>query len=496
MSNKVPSVYQQAIYKTVTETAYNLIIVAVAGSGKSTTLKHVFGLLRGYSVILAFNAAIAKELKEAGLKAMTFHSLCMRTVLDFKGLSSPDDVTGNKLQKLVKGTFNADDAHNYGPFVCKLVSLARNAGVECEGLMPNVPNAWQTLIDRHDLELPNDSCTNARAIELAQFLLKESNESPMIDWDDILYLPILKNLTLRRYNNVLVDEAQDTNAIQRAILRKILTGFNGKMTGRLIAVGDPAQAIYGFRGADSDSLELIANEFKCVEMPLSISYRCAPRVVEYARQWVSHIEANPAREDIGGVAELGEDWLLEDFEQNDLVVCRTTRPLITLAMRMLKARIPVRIMGRDSVGKQLIEFIESMEAWTIDELETKLAAYREREVKKALEKNDEGKVEAICDRIDAIRALMSGLGENNRTVKALIDVLKDLFNEAKVATTLATIHKSKGLEARTVYWLNRSQCPSVYARQPWQLKQEDNLCYVAATRAKVSLRMIEEGTRN
>ncbi|HEY3473413.1 MAG TPA: ATP-binding domain-containing protein, partial [Anaerolineales bacterium] len=56
----------------------------------------------------------------------------------------------------------------------------------------------------------------------------------------------------------------------------------------------------------------------------------------------------------------------------------------------------------------------------------------------------------------------------------------------------STIHKAKGLEADKVFWLNSSKCPSPWARQPWQLQQEYNLCYVATTRAKTTLVLIEE----
>lgn len=493
-----PSKYQQAIYDTVVNTAFNLIIVAVAGSGKSTTLKHIYNLLRGTRVMLAFNAAIAAELRAAGMEAKTFHSLCLKAVLNFKKLRSADDVTGNKLSRIVKTTFSSDDAHNYGAFCTKLVGLARNNGVGIPGLMPDTREAWETLVHLHDIDLDTaNGCTIERGVELAHWLLEESNRSNMIDWDDVLYMAVKFNLPLPKFLNVLVDEAQDTNAIQREIIRRILARQWDNpeiIIGRLIAVGDPMQAIYGFRGADADALDLIAAEFRCTEMPLSISYRCAPAVVEYARQWCPQIEANPARTDLGGVVNLGEDWLLDDFEETDLVVCRTTRPLISLAMRRLQARLPVRIMGRD-IGEGLVKFIKSMDAVSIDDLEAKLLAYKDREVTKAQKDGEDSRIEAIQDKVGAIFALMGGLTETNRTVEALFDVLADLFDEKKKAVTLATIHKSKGLEARTVYWLNRSQCPSRWARQEWQQKQERCLCNVAATRAKVSLRMIEEASR-
>jgi superfamily I DNA/RNA helicase len=91
-----------------------------------------------------------------------------------------------------------------------------------------------------------------------------------------------------------------------------------------------------------------------------------------------------------------------------------------------------------------------------------------------------------------VLCLIEGLGENSRTIPELLRVIDDLFDERRAGVTLATIHKSKGLEADRVYWLNASQCPAQWAKQDWQKQQERNLCYVAATRAKRELVLIEE----
>ncbi|MBN6046748.1 UvrD-helicase domain-containing protein, partial [Citrobacter sp. ku-bf4] len=124
----------------------------------------------------------------------------------------------------------------------------------------------------------------------------------MVDFDDLLYLAVKDGISLPKFDFIFVDEAQDTNAIQRALLRKIM-----RKGSRIVAVGDPAQAIYGFRGADSESLNLIAEEFDAIKLPLSISYRCSTSVVSYAQQWVSHIQAAPGAK-AGEVQELGTKW--------------------------------------------------------------------------------------------------------------------------------------------------------------------------------------------
>jgi superfamily I DNA/RNA helicase len=70
-----------------------------------------------------------------------------------------------------------------------------------------------------------------------------------------------------------------------------------------------------------------------------------------------------------------------------------------------------------------------------------------------------------------------------------VDAINEIFaNDVSGILVLSTIHKSKGREWNTVFWLDRAgTCPSKYARQAWQQEQEINLQYVAATRAKRSL---------
>ncbi len=65
---------------------------------------------------------------------------------------------------------------------------------------------------------------------------------------------------------VIVDEAQDLNSIRRVILGNLL-----KDNGRLIAVGDPFQAVYGFTGADSNSMNKLRITYNMEVFPLSIS---------------------------------------------------------------------------------------------------------------------------------------------------------------------------------------------------------------------------------
>ena len=483
MLTRVPSPNQTAIFNWVETGTGNAIIEAVAGSGKSYTLEQCVKLFsRGASyIILAFNRDIAHELASRKLNARTFHSMCMRPALNARGQR---DVEPNKLRILIEDNLGDKDVEMYGAFIRKLVAMGKNMGFGC--LTRATPEAWADLVEHHDMELDNERASMERALELADKLLKASNESDLVDWDDVLYIPVLDGLSLPKFDWVLGDEQQDTNAIQRALLRKIL-----KPSGRFIGVGDSSQAIYGFRGADSDSLDLLAQEFNCTRLPLSVTYRCPKLVVERAQEFVPHIQAAPDASD-GVVESMGQRWDHKGFQAQELVVCRTTAPLVALAYRMMKDRKPVMIRGKE-VGEGLINLIKKLNAKGVDALVTKLAAYTAREAEKATAKGQDDKATNLQDKADAIMCIVESLPETNRTVPALVEALEEMFRVKANCTELSTIHKSKGLEAHTVYWMIPAKCRQ--PRQEWQQRQEANLCYVAITRAKARLYIINEQTK-
>jgi DNA helicase-2/ATP-dependent DNA helicase PcrA len=506
MNAKVWSQYQQNIYGFIATGTGNAIVEAVAGSGKSTTIvegtKHIPA--GKSSILLAFNKGIAEELKGRGVNAKTFHSLVYSPVMRSR---NTQNVETNKLRMLAKENMRSDDNFIYGAFMCKLVGLARNAGIGV--LVPDTEQEWYNLLEHHNLELENERGDMSKAVEYSRELLGWSNASNFVDFDDMLYFAVKDGISLPKFDYIFVDEAQDTNAIQRAIILKIMHA-----TSRVLFVGDPAQSIYGFRGADSESMGLLAEQFDCQKLPLTISYRCATEVVKAARQYVDHIEAAPGAPagrvilvpSLGAVvaataalcAGTSKEATPENpderaFTPRDLVVCRTTKPLVELAFKLMRNKVPVKILGRE-IGQGLKTLIGKMRANDVDELIVKLEAWTVREVDKAIAKQLDNKVDQIQDKCDAILCLIEELHEDQRSIPALLEAIESLFNVNNSALTLCSIHKAKGLEADRVWWLNSSLCPSKWAKQPWQKQQELNLCYVATTRAKTMLLYIEDGS--
>lgn len=487
-----PSTYQQAIMKWLDAEDGNAIISARAGSGKTSTLVMLADLLPTDSraVFLAFNKNIATELKTRlpkNVESATFHSVCYRALArTIPESRSRDWVQGSKMHSIIDTMVAADPRVNdVRAGIIKLVGLMK-AGM----LLPDAPcSEIVSIIETHEIDFQVDAAwiTPADIISFARQALTLSNETlTTIDFDDMLYLTAIRSVMLQRYSHVFIDEAQDTNTVQRALLARMLGA-----TGRLIAVGDEAQAIYGFRGADSTAMAQLESQFACTRFPLSISYRCPASVVKLAQTIVPEIEPRPDAPE-GTVSTL-EEFSLDDFRAEDFIVCRNTAPLAALAFRFVRAHKPVRMMGRD-IGEGLIALIKKMHATTLEQLDDKVREWAIRERNKAMEKRLEAKAQRITDQEETIVAMCEGMPENERTVYALTARIRELFSDGSngaARTTLATVHKAKGMEAHRVFILDPHLMPSRYAKLPWQLLQEHNLRYVAITRSLDTLHFLD-----
>jgi superfamily I DNA/RNA helicase len=254
-------------------------------------------------------------------------------------------------------------------------------------------------------------------------------------------------------------------------------------------------SIYGFRGALQDSMKRLGERFHCVSLPLSVSYRCPSTVVMKAREWVKHIE--PSESAPLGLVEDCPEWDVRKFLPGDAVLCRNARPVVTVAFLLIRNKIAAKVVGRD-IGQGLVSLVEKMKATNIVDLDARLAKYRTHEALRA--KGNEAKIAALDDKLDTIRVFMEEAGPH-AGIGTLIKSIEALFGEGqdmRGMVTCSTVHKSKGLEFERVFVLDADlYMPSRWARQPWERQQEDNLCYVAATRAKRELRYIStEGLRS
>lgn len=524
-----PSAAQQAFYDWVNNDRGHCIVNAVAGAGKTTTMLNGISMMRGKVWFGVYNKKMADEIKEKlesrddlrarsafenktdRVESSTFHSLGLGIL---RGMAYPNkpEIDDKKVSRIVESILaekeavaqqQRDDLREIMPAVLRLVSMAKNRGfvpteLVRDGLtdMSNF-NAWYDMAAHFDIgETLEDNAIRA-AISWSMETLTRSNASlNVIDMDDMIYLPLARHVALKpwhKFDWVLVDEAQDTNPARRALAALVMN-----KGARFVAVGDPHQAIYGFTGADNDSLEQIRVAFNAKELPLTVSYRCPRNVVAHAQQWVSHIEAHDAAPE-GAVLSQPYGEFLDavismdrDAYGETAILCRLNKYLVGLCFKMIREGVPAKIEGRN-IGEGLVKLATRWKAAkTVNGLETKLREYEDREVNKAMAKQQEQKAERITDEVATILVVIERVRANGLDrVTDVVDAIEEIFADGvsdKGMLTLCSTHKSKGMEWNTVYLLDREKLmPSPFAKQAWQLDQEVNLIYVAVTRAKQTL---------
>lgn len=480
------------------------IVSAVPGSGKTTTLVWLTEFIpSGLDVtFLSFGRNIVATLRAKCPRfekhIVTYNALGYRAIRERLGkvwikLHDGKKVP-NKSMCILWEMFPKDSQGErgkeyfaYSRFVTKLVSLAKNAGIAA--LVPDTHEEWLKLVTYHALTLDSKAAKVERAIEIAQDVLRTSNEwsrKGKLDFDDQLYLVALWDLDLPKFHLVLVDEYQDTNLIQQDMLLRMKRA-DGKT--RFLLVGDEKQGIYGFRGADAHAMARSYKLFDAIPLALSVCYRCAKAIVDNASAIFPEVGMQCAPNATDGKVEHLDEYAPSTFQATDAILCRNVAPLIRLAFRLILSRVACHVLGRE-IGEGIVKLIERMDATDVSDLQAKLSEYREREVARLAEKNRAGDIERVNDECDCIALFISNLVESDRTLDALKQSIVSLFSDRDGCLTLATIHKAKGLEWQRVYILDYALIPSQYAKTEDQLAQEKNLQWVANTRAQEELYFI------
>jgi len=469
----MPSIYQQAVFAFVSESEGHAVVEAVAGSGKTTTIVKALELTpKGDKVLFcAFNKHIADELSRRApshVKVGTLHSIGFATLR--KNLPSKPEVDDSKLWNIVKEVLPLDTDYPLRAPLSRLTSLAKATLVD-----PSDPAAVEEMAARYGIELNGDA---ERLIKLLPKVLSMCLErSHVIDFDDMIWMPVALSLQLGTYDWVFVDEAQDLNASQIELVLRLVNG-----TGRIVAVGDRRQSIYGFRGADVNAIPRLIESLTATVLPLSITYRCPKSHVTLAKEIVPQIEA--AEDAIDGVVrDVAYFRMMEEVQDGDLILCRVNAPLVKACYSMIRRGVKAIIRGRD-VGAQLQNMIDRLKPNDIYDLLAKIREYKWEQSEKLRRAGKEAQIESLVDRCDTLEALCDGIRDLSELRHRISSVFDDV---TKTGVILSSVHRAKGDEAMRVYILKPELMPHPMATQGWQLGQEANIKYVAYTRSKNEL---------
>lgn len=296
----------------------HLLVLAGAGTGKTRTIiaraAHLIdqGVRPNRILILSFTRKSAREIVERiksclsasraeGLIGQTFHSWCMSliksnpTIFPFGDHTLLDEDDQESCFKLLCGKkLRTSSGKTVSPAnLVDVYSYAINA--QC-----NLSEALRVkLFDNASASLPEvaagiEDCRPTFA-EIIKKYIGYKNERSYIDYDDLLSI-VAKGLSAnreacdfisRRYDHILVDEMQDTNPLQYKLLKAFASNCH------LFCVGDDAQSIYGFRGADFKSIHsfqsVIPDSRVC---KLTLNYRSTQPILDLSNWLLSESPLN------------------------------------------------------------------------------------------------------------------------------------------------------------------------------------------------------------
>lgn len=473
-----PTIEQEAIINAALTTEDNLLISALAGAAKTSTLELICKALPVQPILsLAFNKKIAEEMTRrlpGHVACRTLNSIghrvwsqaCSKKVT--LNVKKSYEILSAKVGSLRKA--DKEEAFEYFSEILRGITVAKLKGYIPDGKYTHATRLCKTDYFYNAPFWEEDPSDIQRTLidEVLTDSIKLAYDG-VIDFDDQIYMPTLFGGTFPKFPLVLVDEAQDLSAINHAMLEKLVTA-------RLIAVGDPWQSIYGFRGAVAGGMSSLKNTFNMRELGLSISFRCPREVVRNAQRIrVPHMQW-PEWAEEGKVNAL-DQWSAESIPDGAAIICRNNAPLFSCALRLLRAGRGVQLIGSD-LGPGLIKVLKKLgpESLTKDEVHVAINSWEAERLSKSKAKA------ATKDRAECLR-VFADFGD---TLASAIAYAEHLF-AAKGPVQLLSGHKAKGLEFDTVFILDAWRIPSPYAETFEELEQEKNIAYVMATRAKQNL---------
>ena len=490
------SEFQKAIFNEVEKGSSNLVINAVAGSGKTTTIVECCKRLHCSPKdvkFLAFNKAIVEELetkigKFADVSTMHAFALSiMKDIFNDRYTHKYVRVDNTRWQKYVADAiYSLSEGINvdmdkklvfkFRSNVLKVFNLARVNLVAAKD-----KHIISNIMEQYGIAPMFDE------VNVVSKLLEQAYQIPSnltIDFTDMLTITATTlSKCIPTYKYVFVDECQDLSKAQRQIM------LTAARNGKFIAVGDRRQAINGFCGADASSFDNIVATPNTKELPLSVNYRCGKEMIKLAQGIVPQIQAYDNA--IQGVITNVERLDLNMFKKNDMVLCRKCAPLVKLCLALIKNGQTATIKGND-LATDLKQMALNIKGNTIGDVRE----YTETELSNlkyyfmttyGMDEIDAMGTKPYQTLLDKCKCLIYLAEHANGNIKAVID---KVFSDTKIANaiTLMSIHKAKGLESERVVFLEPNLTMKKTKKQKqWQFDQEQNLQYVAVTRAKKEL---------
>lgn len=549
--NFKPSTYQQDILDFfLNNPQSNMLVNALAGSGKSTTACMLSEHSKTSDLYIAFNASVVEEfkkkIKNPKTKVMTMHSLAYSIMLynvEQESKDSGEKPKGFGSQRS-KRTVSLD---NFKPHKILDEEITKRYGRYIEFakrvfLKDNYVNLYNLcrltltdmssnkdvsrLIDDHVLFLYyGDEGYSAPDISEITSTLKildtksrqQFEIQGVIDFTDMLWITFNKlkydNWEVpywALYTNIYCDEVQDFSNIQLNFLK-----FIKRTKGRYVFIGDFHQAIYNFAGANAQAFNQIPKMFAPVEtFDLPICYRCAKSHLSRVNREYG-IPILPCDDaPLGFVKTIDKNKISEYAKAGDMVISRKNKWIAEVVLDLARNGTPIFIEDKEMVVaiKRQILSSKCTSVGTLEKFLQKVISNYNKKLFEIVSKNvregghEEERLEAVAetnskiDNTSFLLEILEGYLENHASsdsVSKFSNFIDKLLNTTPSpnCVRLCSIHKAKGLEATNVFVLNEAKINYDFRNSKEQNIQEKNLSYIATTRAKEGLYLVKEPSK-
>lgn len=546
-----PSTYQQDILDFfLNNPQSNMLVNALAGSGKSTTACMLSEHSKTSDLYIAFNASVVEEfkkkIKNPKTKVMTMHSLAYSIMLynvEQESKDSGEKPKGFGSQRS-KRTVSLDNfkphkildeeiTKRYGRYIefAKRVFLKDNyinLYNLCRLTLTDMSSNKDVsrLIDDHVLFLYyGDEGYSAPDISEITSTLKildtksrqQFETQGVIDFTDMLWITFNKlkydNWEVpywALYTNIYCDEVQDFSNIQLNFLK-----FIKRTKGRYVFIGDFHQAIYNFAGANAQAFNQIPKMFAPVKtFDLPICYRCAKSHLSRVNREYG-IPILPCDDaPMGFVKTIDKSKISEYAKAGDMVISRKNKWIAEVVLDLARNGTPIFIEDKEMVGaiKRQILSSKCTSVGTLEKFLQKVISNYNKKLFEIVSKNaregghEEEHLEAVAeanskiDNTSFLLEILEGYLENHASsdsVSKFSNFIDKLLNTTPSpnCVRLCSIHKAKGLEATNVFVLNEAKINYDFRNSKEQNIQEKNLSYIATTRAKEGLYLVKEPSK-
>ena len=550
-----PSTYQQDILDFfLNNPQSNMLVNALAGSGKSTTACMLSEHSKTSDLYIAFNASVVEEfkkkIKNPKTKVMTMHSLAYSIMLynvEQESKDSGEKPKGFGSQRS-KRTVSLD---NFKPHKILDEEITKRYGRYIEFakrvfLKDNYVNLYNLcrltltdmssnkdvsrLINDHVLFLyygdegysAPDISEITSTLKILDTKSKQQFETQgVIDFTDMLWITFNKlkydNWEVpywALYTNIYCDEVQDFSNIQLNFLK-----FIKRTKGRYVFIGDFHQAIYNFAGANAQAFNQIPKMFAPVEtFDLPICYRCAKSHLSRVNREYGIPILPCDNAPMGFVKTIDKNKISEYAKAGDMVISRKNKWIAEVVLDLARNGTPIFIEDKEMVEaiKRQILSSKCTSVGTLEKFLQKVISNYNKKLFEIVSKNvhdggnEEERLEAVLeavaetnskiDNTSFLLEILEGYLENHASsdsISKFSNFIDKLLNTTPSpnCVRLCSIHKAKGLEATNVFVLNEAKINYDFRNSKEQNIQEKNLSYIATTRAKEGLYLVKEPSK-